>query len=198
MEVPPWTATKLISCRKNWDGSIPLGQWLSGSVKPLAVSVQPFVLLGGMEYRKGSRGRGSKCGFSSANMAVTLRGGAMDTCVGPALIPAIQICVRFVEALEARAFERSFLRVSDSRFDFPWPRHCGHESVLARLACDTVHRHWRIDHDCVQEVFGSHNECQGRWSPRWPVVPVTAVPTRPRRTHGDLRCKHCRFLHGHR
>jgi hypothetical protein len=26
MEVPPWTATKLIACRKNRDGSIPLGQ----------------------------------------------------------------------------------------------------------------------------------------------------------------------------
>jgi hypothetical protein len=29
MEVPPWTATKLIACRKNWDGSIPLGQAVS-------------------------------------------------------------------------------------------------------------------------------------------------------------------------
>ena len=25
MEVPPWTTTKLIACRKDWDGSIPLG-----------------------------------------------------------------------------------------------------------------------------------------------------------------------------
>jgi hypothetical protein len=37
----------------------------------------------------------------------------MDARVGPALFPAIQIRLRFFQALEAHPFERRFLRVAD-------------------------------------------------------------------------------------
>jgi hypothetical protein len=42
-----------------------------------------------------------------------LCGGPMDARVGPALFPAIQIRLRFFQALEAHPFERRFLRVAD-------------------------------------------------------------------------------------
>jgi hypothetical protein len=43
----------------------------------------------------------------------------MDARVGPALLPAIQIGLRFLQTLEAHSFERRFLRVADPRLHFP-------------------------------------------------------------------------------
>ncbi len=40
-------------------------------------------------------------------------GRAMDTCVGPALLPTVQIRLRFFQVLEAHSFERRFLGVAD-------------------------------------------------------------------------------------
>ncbi len=45
---------------------------------------------------------------------------AMDARVGPALFPAIQIRLRFFQALEAHPFKGRFLRVADPRFHFPF------------------------------------------------------------------------------
>ena len=44
-------------------------------------------------------------------------GGAVNARVGPALFPAIQIRLRFFQALEALTLERRFLRVADAGFD---------------------------------------------------------------------------------
>ena len=43
----------------------------------------------------------------------------MDARIGPALFPAIQIYLRFFQALEAHSFERCFLRGADPRLHFP-------------------------------------------------------------------------------
>ena len=45
-------------------------------------------------------------------------GRAMNACVGPTLFPMIQIGLRFFQALEAHAFQRRFLGVPDTRFNF--------------------------------------------------------------------------------
>src|ERR1700689_1214211 len=45
-------------------------------------------------------------------------GGAMNARVGPALFPAIQIRLRFLQGFEAQTFERSLLRMTDTGFDF--------------------------------------------------------------------------------
>jgi len=45
-------------------------------------------------------------------------GGAVNARVGPTLFPAIQICLRFLQALEAQPLERSLLRMTDARLDF--------------------------------------------------------------------------------
>jgi len=44
-------------------------------------------------------------------------GGAVNTCVGPTLLPMVQIRLRFLQALEAEPFERRPLRMADARFD---------------------------------------------------------------------------------
>ena len=45
-------------------------------------------------------------------------GSAVDARVGPALFPAVEVGLRFVQALEAQPFERRVLRVADAPFDF--------------------------------------------------------------------------------
>ena len=47
-------------------------------------------------------------------------GGAMDARVGPAFFPAVEIPLRFFQALEAHPFERGSLGVADPRFHFPF------------------------------------------------------------------------------
>ena len=47
-------------------------------------------------------------------------GRAMDARVGPAQFPVVQVSLRLVQAFEAHAFERRFLRVSDTGLDFPF------------------------------------------------------------------------------
>jgi hypothetical protein len=48
-------------------------------------------------------------------------GGAVNTCVGPALFPTIQIGLRFLQTLEVEPFEWSLLRVTDAGLDFAFP-----------------------------------------------------------------------------
>jgi hypothetical protein len=45
-------------------------------------------------------------------------GGAVDARVGPALFPVIEVGLGFVQSLEAQAFQRYCLRMSDTGFDF--------------------------------------------------------------------------------
>ena len=45
-------------------------------------------------------------------------GRAVDARVGPALFPVIEMSLGFFQSLEAQAFQRCFLRVTDARFDF--------------------------------------------------------------------------------
>ena len=45
-------------------------------------------------------------------------GGAVDARIGAVGLPTIQIGLGFFHTLEALSFERSFLRVTDSGFDF--------------------------------------------------------------------------------
>lgn len=47
--------------------------------------------------------------------------GAMDPRVSPARLPAIQVRLRRLEALEAQSSQRCFLRVADARFDLAFP-----------------------------------------------------------------------------
>ena len=44
----------------------------------------------------------------------------MDACIGPAFFPAVEIPLRFFQALEAHPFEWGSLRVADARFHFPF------------------------------------------------------------------------------
>ena len=45
-------------------------------------------------------------------------GGAVNACVGPALLPVIEVGLGFFQSLEAQAFQRCFLRMADTGFDF--------------------------------------------------------------------------------
>ncbi len=45
-------------------------------------------------------------------------GGAVDARVGPALFPAIKVGLGFLQTLEAQAFQRCSLRMTDAGFDF--------------------------------------------------------------------------------
>src|SRR2546427_8513442 len=48
-------------------------------------------------------------------------GGAVDTGIGPARLPAVEIRLRLFETLEAQPLERRALGVADRRLDFPLP-----------------------------------------------------------------------------
>jgi hypothetical protein len=69
---------------------------------------------------------------------------AMDARIGPALFPAIQIYLRFFQALEAHSFERCFLRVADPRLHFPLairildPARQRHHTVV----CEDISKQW--------------------------------------------------------
>ena len=68
----------------------------------------------------------------------------MNTRIGPTFFPAIQISLRFFQTLEALAFERSFLRVSDTRFHFSFaigifnPARHSHDAVV----CEHISKEW--------------------------------------------------------
>jgi hypothetical protein len=63
----------------------------------------------------------------------------MDARVGPAGIPPIEIRLRLVECLEARALEWRLLGVPDARFDFALPIRIAH---AARQGDDAVMREY--------------------------------------------------------
>jgi len=52
--------------------------------------------------------RGSSAGFSSANMTATCRWSCRESACRPALLPVIQIRLRFLHALEALTLQRRF------------------------------------------------------------------------------------------
>jgi hypothetical protein len=63
-------------------------------------------------------------------------GGAVDARVGPALFPVIEVGLGFFQTLEAQAFQRCSLCMTDARFDFAFAvgilnaaRH-GHRAVV--------------------------------------------------------------------
>ena len=63
-------------------------------------------------------------------------GGAVDARVGPALFPVIEVGLGFFQTLEAQAFQRGSLRITDAGFDFAFAvrilnaaRH-GHRAVV--------------------------------------------------------------------
>ena len=64
-------------------------------------------------------------------------GRAMNAGVGPALFPAIQIRLRFFQALEAHSFERCSFGVTDSGLHFPFaigildPARQSHHAVVS-------------------------------------------------------------------
>src|SRR5579864_3077004 len=68
----------------------------------------------------------------------------MNARIGPAFFPTIQIRLRFLQTLEALAFERSFLCVSDTRFHFSFsigifnPARHGHRAVV----CKHIPKKW--------------------------------------------------------
>ena len=43
--------------------------------------------------------------------------GAVDARIGPALFPAVEVCLRVLERLETQSLERRFLRVPNGCFD---------------------------------------------------------------------------------
>ena len=45
---------------------------------------------------------------------------AVDTRIGPARVPVIEIGLAFLDRLEAHPLQWRFLRVADARFDFPF------------------------------------------------------------------------------
>ena len=45
----------------------------------------------------------------------------MDARVGPALFPAVQVALRFLQAFEANPFQRCLFRMTDTRFHFALP-----------------------------------------------------------------------------
>ena len=59
----------------------------------------------------------------------------MNARVGPVSFPAIQISLRIFQALEALAFERSFLRMTDARLDLAFAIRVLHS---AWKRCDAV------------------------------------------------------------
>jgi len=74
-------------------------------------------------------------------------GGAVDTGVGPAGVPAIEIPPGLVERLEAQALERRALRVADRRLDLP---------LAIRIADATGQRDGAVvdEHIAVERVEG--------------------------------------------
>src|ERR1700745_839935 len=74
-------------------------------------------------------------------------GGAVDSGIGTVGLPTIQIGLRFFQTLEALSFERSFLRVTDSGFDFAFAigildaARQGHNAVVSEnVAIERVQR----------------------------------------------------------
>ena len=90
----------------------------------------------------------------------------MDTRIGPARFPAIEIRLRFFQALEAQSFERSFLCVPHARFHFPFaigifdPARHGHDAVV----CEHIPKQWiesgivdvRSD-DALAQIIENHD-----------------------------------------
>jgi len=68
----------------------------------------------------------------------------MNARIRPTFFPTIQIGLRFFQTLEAQAFERSLLRVSDTCFHFSFaigifnPARHGHDTVM----CEHVPKKW--------------------------------------------------------
>src|SRR5262252_7342491 len=71
-------------------------------------------------------------------------GRAMNACVGPGLFPAVEICLRFFQTLEAHPFERGSLGVADARLHFPFaigildPARQGHDAVVS----ENISKQW--------------------------------------------------------
>jgi hypothetical protein len=82
-------------------------------------------------------------------------GRAVNTSVGPALLPAVEIRLCFFQAFKAHPFERCPLGVADARLHFPFAIR-----ILdsARQGCDTVVRQdiseQRVDRGIVE--VGNH------------------------------------------
>ncbi len=74
-----------------------------------------------LEYprAKGLQRERQQCGFLFGKHGGHLPfGGAVDARVGPALLPVIEMSLGFFQSLEAQAFQRCSLRVTDAGFDF--------------------------------------------------------------------------------
>ena len=53
-------------------------------------------------------------------------GGAVNSGIGPALFPAVQVSLRVVQTLEAEAFQRRFLGMGNARFDLTFSVRVSH------------------------------------------------------------------------
>ena len=111
-------------------------------------------------------------------------GGAVDARVGPALFPVIEVGLGFFQTLEAQAFQRCFLRMTDAGFDFAFAirisnaaRHGDGAVVREHVAIERIERG-------IVDVGNEHafaSDCRARrraW--RRPAGERLVRATRPR------------------